>query len=76
MATYAVTARIGRVDPQLTVRHDAGRIDPDALNGGIDPSIDLVEWIWDDRLSERLSRWQERWSQATFYLFDSDSWRR
>lgn len=76
MANYAVSARIGRVDPQLTVRRDGGPLDPDALQGRIDPSLDFVESIWDDRFSERLIQWQERWAQATFYLFDPESWRR
>ncbi len=76
MATYAVTARIGRVDPRLTVHHDGDRIAPDALDEQTDPSIDVVDSIWNDRLSERLVQLQERWAQATFYLFDPESWRR
>ena len=43
MANYAVSARIGRVDPQLTVRRDGGPLDPDALQGRIDPSLDFVD---------------------------------
>jgi hypothetical protein len=76
MAAYAVTARIGRVHPQLTVRRDDGRVDPEALEGRLDVPIDVIDSIWNDRFSERLARLQERWTQATFYLFDPESWRR
>lgn len=76
MAAYAVTARIGRVDPRLTSRRDGDRIGPDAFEARVDPLIDVVESIWNDPFSERLVQWQERWAQATFYLFDPESWRR
>jgi hypothetical protein len=76
MAAYAVLARIGRVDPHLTVRDVAERDDPAPADGLPDVvPVDVVDSVWDDRFSERLASFSERWAQATFYLFDPESWR-
>ncbi|MGH2478026.1 MAG: hypothetical protein ACRDIL_22495 [Candidatus Limnocylindrales bacterium] len=75
MAGYVVMTRIDRVDPQFTVHADEPSIDTDPPDAGASP-IDVVESIWDDRLAERLMVMRERWAQATFFLFDPDSWRR
>lgn len=83
MATYAVTARLGRVEPRLAVHSRASRLHPDgsaadvaAVEGPVDAPVDVIDAFWDDPFSERLDRWHERWAQATFFLFDSESWRR
>jgi hypothetical protein len=82
MAAYAVTARIGRVDPHLAL-HDVKRdADHDEPPAGL-PTSDArdVAAIEIDRASEpgpiaeRLTRLRELWRQTTFYLFDAESWR-
>ena len=82
MAAYAVIARIGRADPHLTVRDlddDLDRDPPDQGGTQLDaPSI--VEAPREPSIGERLAEqvfWvREAFGQATFYLFDPESWRR
>ena len=81
MAAYAVIARIGRVDPHLTL-HDLDRIvDGDEEDDGglpMDPrrlAVEVVTIDEHDRLAEWWSRAREIWKQTTFYVFDADSWR-
>jgi hypothetical protein len=80
MAAYAVIARIGRVDPHLTV-HDLDRaLDDDERTGRglpLDPTTEAVV-IRDPEpgpIAERLMRMRELWTQTTFFLFDGESWR-
>lgn len=82
MAAYAVIARIGRVDPHLTL-HDLdldANIDDDGSDGGL-PSdsptvaVDVVRAPEPGRVAEWFQRARELWVQTTFYVFDADSWR-
>jgi hypothetical protein len=80
MAAYAVMARIGRVDPHLTVldgvRHDddgRGRVLPSTADD--EPSLESEQASEPGAIVERLIRARELWRQTTFYLFDADSWR-
>jgi hypothetical protein len=77
MAAYAVIARIGRVDPHLSVRDLERDLDDDPTSGGgTDDSIEAVDLRSEPgRLEERLMRWRELWTQTTFFLFDAESWR-
>lgn len=81
MAAYAVIARIGRVEPHLTM-HDLDRVL--ALGDASDglETVDEVEVTVADMsapdagpIAARLTRWRELWTQTTFYLFDAESWR-
>jgi hypothetical protein len=81
MAAYAVIARIGRVDPHLTL-HDLDEIlDTDEGDGSGLPAdtptlaLEVVTVDESDRLAEWWSRAREVWKQTTFYVFDADSWR-
>jgi hypothetical protein len=79
MAAYAVMARIGRVDPHLTLR-DIERDDVEGSPPGlaVSASEDLAVLDVTDEpgpVRERLTRLNELWRQTTFYLFDADSWR-
>jgi hypothetical protein len=81
MAAYAVMARIGRVDPHLTLRDALPRDEPGPTSGQpIDPLEDAAAVEAEVRsepgeIVERLVRMRELWRQTTFYLFDADSWR-
>jgi hypothetical protein len=79
MAAYAVIARIGRVDPHLSVRDLDRDLDDDERGGrGLPPamSTEEVELRFEvGPIAERVLRWRELWTQTTFYLFDADSWR-
>ena len=81
MSGYAATARIRGATPRLV---DAAR-DPWA---GLVPAADVPAGLIElragagDRLppppptfAERWDAARERWSQLTFYLFSSESWR-
>ena len=83
MAAYAVMARIGRVDPHLTILEGARDDDRDDDPGrGLRFSVnDDAPALESDQASEpgtiveRLIRARELWRQTTFYLFDANSWR-
>ena len=83
MAAYAVMARIGRVDPHLTVLEGArdDDRDNDADRGlrftvGEDaPALESEQASEPGAIAERLIRARELWRQTTFYLFDANSWR-
>jgi hypothetical protein len=82
MAAYAVIARIGRVDPHLTV-HDIALdadIDDDGPDSGLPsdhPSmtVDVVRAPEPGWVTEWFRRARELWVQTTFYVFDANSWR-
>lgn len=71
MASYAVTARIDRVQPHLAA-HERPRpmADRHAQDELVPEAIDLQR-----PTSDRWERIRERWAQTTFYLFDPESWR-
>ena len=82
MAGYAVIARIGRVDPQLTLRDldlDLDR-DPPFDRGLPSDTPSIVDRPDGPSIGERV--WEqvfwirESFGQLTFYLFDPESWRR
>ncbi len=76
MAAYAVIARIGRVEPHLTVR-DLDRALA-AAPDDISPTNATVAEVWATDagpVAAWLIRLRELWTQTTFYLFDPDSWR-
>ena len=83
MAAYAVMARIGRVDPHLTVLDVARDDDRDddagrglgALASDDAPAVESERVSEPGTIVERLIRARELWRQTTFYLFDADSWR-
>jgi hypothetical protein len=83
MAAYAVMARIGRVDPHLTVYDVEREVDRDTGDRTGLPA-DLVEDVAavesdvasdPGPIAERVIRARELWRQTTFYLFDANSWR-
>ena len=78
-------ARIGRVDPHLTV-YDAERdvdrdgggwsgLPADAIDDGDGAALESDVASDPGPIAERLIRAGELWRQTTFYLFDADSWR-
>lgn len=83
MAAYAVMARIGRVDPHLTVYDVERHVDRDGGHGMGPPAdvVDDVAAVESDvasdpgPIAERVIRARELWRQTTFYLFDANSWR-
>jgi hypothetical protein len=80
MAAYAVIARIGRVDPHLTLRDLDEDLRHDGSDGGL-PSdspalaVDVVRAPEPGPIAEWFRRARELWTQTTFYVFDADSWR-
>ena len=81
MAAYAVMARIGHVDPHLTLHDVPARDDELGPPGGSHIESEDVAALEADHPSEpgeiveRLRRMKDLWRQTTFYLFDADSWR-
>ena len=77
MAGYAVNTRIERVTPRLARRVEAGvasGLGPRDADRGATP-IDLAGRPFEAILADRWDAIRERWAQATFFLFDPDSWR-
>jgi hypothetical protein len=82
MAAYAVMARIGHVDPHLTL-HDVPPRDEGPTPPGGSPlelagdvaSLEADHPAEPGEIVERLRRLRDLWRQTTFYLFDADSWR-
>ena len=75
MHGYAATARIDRARPRFAPPRT---IDAFALRAAAAPIVDvpdLADTRVRDDLVDRLEALGERWSQLTFYLFDSESWR-
>lgn len=71
MASYAVTARIDRVQPHLA-SHEAAL--PELVRyGSDDPGPEAIDVV--PATFERWERFRERWAQTTFYLLDPESWR-
>jgi hypothetical protein len=82
MAAYAVMARIGRVDPHLTLHDVPARDDEPGPPSGLpadladDPAaLEADHTSEPGEIVERLIRMRDLWRQTTFYLFDADSWR-
>ena len=83
MAAYAVMARIGRVDPHLTVlevardddRDDDGGRGLRAMASDEIAAVESEQASEPGRIVERLIRARELWRQTTFFLFDANSWR-
>ena len=82
MAAYAVIARIGRTDPQLTVRDldlDLDR-EPPGDRGTLADLPSIVDRPHEpslaDHLADQVTWTREAFGQLTFYLFDPESWRR
>ena len=76
MSGYAATGRISRAKPRFV---GTGRgWDTDALVGS---TLDIAAGPVHDprpmreRLTERWWQAREEWGQATFFLFDPNSWR-
>ena len=82
MAAYAAIARIGRADPQLTIRDlEVDAVDPTddrGLPADVPTLIDRRPDDGDlmDRLRDRVERAGQLAGQMTFFLFDAESWRR
>ena len=82
MPAYAVMARIGHVDPHLTL-HDDPTLDDEpgpptgrpALFAEERAALVAEETSEPGEIVERLIRLRDLWRQTTFYLFDADSWR-
>jgi hypothetical protein len=84
MAGYAVSARLGRVEPRRV--EWPGAPDPDvgravatasaasAAMGGPE-SVDLAGEPYLRTLSDWVAGLGEAWSQMVFFLFDPESWR-
>lgn len=78
MATYAVIARIDRVDPHLAgwARVPAPAGDWSVAEPMEPPeAVDLVGRPAAPTLAEHWERIRETWAQTTFFLFDPESWR-
>lgn len=76
MAGYAATARITRARPRFVgsdVR--ASSLDRDAHARLRDRQQPIDPRPLDRRLQDTWSELREEWSQATFFLFDPNSWR-
>lgn len=78
MAGYAATARITKSHPRV-VRSSPGRaIEPGSWRTTAAGDRTIVERDLRPiriRLAQDLAQAREEWSQATFFLFDPNSWR-
>lgn len=79
MAGYAASSRIGSVAPRARgERSGALGSVPASLPAAMPAAIVTVELVGgtpSGRDFGRLAALRERWAQATFYLFDANSWR-
>ena len=77
MAGYVATERITRARPRFVgmTLHGAGREPVAADAGWLPDRPPLDPRPLDRRLHEAWSEFREEWSQATFFLFDPNSWR-
>lgn len=73
MDAYRVSARIDRGAPHRPSRLLVSTVAPED-QVELAP-VDLVGRPLEAALAERWEAIRERWSQATFFLFDADSWR-
>lgn len=75
MAGYAASSRIGSVTPRARIE----RLDVTRPSAGDQPiaalTIELVGAPPTRPGSNRMAALRERWAQATFFLFDANSWR-
>ena len=77
MAGYVATERITRARPRFvgTALRGTAR-EPFAADAGWLPDRPPLDpRPLDRRLQEAWSEFREEWSQATFFLFDANSWR-
>ncbi|MGK2851629.1 MAG: hypothetical protein ACSLFN_12050 [Candidatus Limnocylindrales bacterium] len=75
MAGYAASSRIGSVAPRARIdRPGAARFSLTDQPVAV-VLIDLVGKPPASPSSERMAALRERWAQATFFLFDANSWR-
>lgn len=79
MSGYVASARIVSAAPRLA-RGERLAVIADEASRAIASPVTDVETVSVDALRpgpivERLLAARERWSQLTFFLFDSDSWR-
>jgi hypothetical protein len=77
MADYVATERITRARPRFvgTGLGWAAR-EPEAADAGWLPERSPIDpRPLDRRLQDAWSEFREEWSQATFFLFDPNSWR-
>ena len=78
MAGYAVNTRIEQVTPRLARRVHEGVAGPSRAAREPDRGITAIDTAGrplETILAERWDAIRERWAQATFFLFDPDSWR-
>ena len=78
MAGYAVSTRVGAVAPRRA-RRVSSRLDGDPTTsqvGDDEAPVDLAGRSLEAVVEEHWEQIRERWSQLTFFLFDTDSWRR
>lgn len=78
MPAYVAMARIGGAQPRLHTTNPilaAVPVLPDADAADRVVAVDLVGRSFDDWLAEWWDALTENLSQATFFLFDPESWR-
>ena len=78
VAGYAASVRLQGTAPRFVGRSLGVPVtDADLMAGepGQPDRIELEGRSLDERISERLASASETWSQATFFLFDPNSWR-
>ena len=74
MAGYAATSRIESVAPRARAERK-GWTHPAAVDHPMPTVIELLGAPPTRPGSERMAALRERWAQATFFLFDANSWR-
>lgn len=75
MAGYAASSRIGSVAPRARIDH-WGTARASATDQPVAVvTIDLVGGPSARSGPDRMAAVRERWAQATFFLFDANSWR-
>ena len=79
MTGYVATGRITRVHPRFVGGSaGSGRATAEATSVGV--AEGRPAWVadtrtLDQRLADGWARAREEWAQATFFLFDPNSWR-
>jgi hypothetical protein len=76
MAGYAATERITRARPRFVgIEVGAASIDQLANEGRLDRRQPIDPRPLDRRIQDACAELRVEWSQATFFLFDPNSWR-
>ncbi len=77
MAGYAATERITRARPRFVGTGTIWATDgpPEGEVAGPREARPIDPRPLDQRVAERWSEMRDEWSQATFFLFDPNSWR-